>query len=152
MTARIAFHVAGDPIPQGSTKSFKRGEKIVTTNDPTGRIERWRGDVRRAAKDVLPPSFEPLTGPVHLSVLFLFRRPKSHYLPANRSRPEPVLRSDAPEWHDIKPDADRWLRAVQDALTAVVWVDDAQVASIGPVRKRWATLPGAAVEVAELLP
>lgn len=67
---RLEFFVEGEPVPQGSTRAFatkpKAGgkSKVVTTNDPTGRIERWRGDIRSACRDALPAPFDCLTGPV----------------------------------------------------------------------------------------
>ena len=33
MTARIAFHVEGEPVPQGSTSAFKRGASAITERD-----------------------------------------------------------------------------------------------------------------------
>lgn len=148
---RLEFFVEGQPVPQGSTRSFARNGRQVTTNDPTGRIERWRGDIRTAVRPALPTAWEPLTGPVALGVTFFFARPASHYLPANRSRPERVLRPDAPVWVTGQPDVDKCYRAVLDALTHVVYCDDAQVVSVLPTEKRWATLPGAAITVAEIV-
>lgn len=150
MTFRIDFHVEGNPVPQGSTRAFKtKSGKVVTTNDPTGSIERWRGDIRTEAKKLLAPSFECLTGPVWLRTIFTFARPKSHYLPANSKRREPVLRPDAPMFHTQSPDADKLLRAVLDALTAVVYRDDAQV--MPSAMKVWGATPMAVVRVRELV-
>jgi Holliday junction resolvase RusA-like endonuclease len=152
MTARIVFEVAGHPVPQGSTRAFVRGKRAITTNDPTGRIERWRGDVRSAARAVLPPGWERLTGPVEVSATFRIARPKSHFLPVTKSRHVPVLRDDAPIWCTTAPDADKLLRAIFDALSLVVYVDDRQVALIGPTVKVWSTLPGALIIAGEIVP
>lgn len=160
MTFRIDFHVEGNPVPQGSTRAFKtKGGKVVTTNDPTGGIERWRGDIRRAAREAIEKRIaetvgyghmEPLTGPLRLGVMFKFARPRSHYLPANRSRPEPVLREDAPMYAVGRADLDKCVRAVMDALTAVVYRDDGQVVQFGPLVKVWADSPGADITVREV--
>lgn len=147
----IEFHVEGDPVPQGSTRAFQRGGRIVTTNDPSGRLERWRGDIRSAAKLVLPPTWEVLTGPVALGVTFHIRRPKSHYLPVTKSRPVPVLRPDAPMWHDQAPDLDKLYRAVMDALAVVVYGNDSQVSRFINPGKVWAASPGADIRVRELV-
>lgn len=155
MTARLSFDVVGVPIAQGSTQAFKRGGKVMTTNDPTGRIERWRGDVRQAAKAALPGGWEILTGPVVLVARFRFARSKSHFLPANSRRARPMLRDDAPIWHDQTPDLDKLLRAIGDALSHVVYLDDCQIVSFGGSDKRYADpgqQPGVAVEISERLP
>lgn len=152
MSARITFNVEGDPVPQGSTRSFAKNGRVITTSDPTGRLERWRGDVRSAAKLVLPAGFEPIRGVVRLSAEFRIRRPQSHFLPANSRRPVPVLRPDAPMWCQRGPDTDKLVRAVMDALTLVVYVDDEQVVMLGRIARLWSTLPGALIDVGELLP
>jgi Holliday junction resolvase RusA-like endonuclease len=124
---RLEFFVEGDPVPQGSVKAFKaKSGAVITTNDASGRLGRWRGDIRSVARP-LRPGGECLEGSIAVAVDFLFTRPKSHFLPVTRSRPEPVLRPDAPIWHTQKPDVDRLLRAVLDSLTAVLYRDDSQV-------------------------
>lgn len=151
MSARLEFYVEGRPIPQGSTQAFKRGDKIVTTNDPKGTIEKWRGDIRRGAKDALPDSWEVLSGPVALGAVFHFARPASHYLPANSRRPERVLRPDAPTYHDQTPDLDKLLRTVGDALAAVAYDDDRRIARyLSPV-KLWASSSGVLITVCEIV-
>jgi Holliday junction resolvase RusA-like endonuclease len=42
-----------------------------------------------------------------------------------------------PSWHIVRPDADKLIRAVLDALTGKVWRDDCQVAEL-LIRKRYA--------------
>lgn len=145
------FAVQGDPVPQGSTRAFKTRPKVgkgkvVTTNDPTGRIERWRGDVRQACKLVLPDGYVPTPGPVTLTVLFLMQRPASHYLPETKSRAPGLIRATAPTWHAGSPDIDKLVRAVMDALTNVVYKDDGQVVGL-QIGKRWADEPGARIDV-----
>lgn len=155
---RIEFHVDSRPIPQGSARAFvsktKPGAKpkAFVTNDDDGTINRWRSDVRDAARRALPPSFELLTGEVRLGAVLYFGRPKSHYLPITKSRPEPVLRPDAPTYVIGRGDIDKHVRSVMDALSLVVYVDDQQVVSFGRTEKLWATYPGADIVVTELVP
>jgi Holliday junction resolvase RusA-like endonuclease len=147
---RLEFFVEGDPIPQGSVKAFKaKSGVVITTNDSSGRLGRWRGDIRSVARP-LRPGGECLEGSIAVAVDFLFTRPKSHFLPVTRSRPEPVLRHDVPIWHTQKPDVDRLLRAVLDSLTAVLYQDDSQVV-ICHVTKRWGRSAGAVITVSEVL-
>src|SRR4051794_31562954 len=107
MTMELEFTVDGDPVPQGSTRAFQRGGPPVTTTAPTGKIERWRGDIRSAARSRIPGNFPKLEGPLRVTLVFRIRRPRSHYLPANGRRPLPVLRPDAPTYHAQTPDADK---------------------------------------------
>lgn len=125
------FTVVGKPVPQGSTRAFSRGGRIHTTNDPTGTIERWRGDIRSAFRPAPDePVPQPWQGAISMRLAFRLPRPKSHFLPANSRRPEPVLRPDAPFVAEGGPDLDKLARAVLDALTGQAYVDDAQVASL----------------------
>lgn len=63
----------------------------------------------------------PLLGPIRFRAVFLLPRPQKHYRKAG-------LREDAPDWHTSKPDADNFIKAVKDALTAIrLWGDDSLV-------------------------
>lgn len=141
----LEVDVAGDPIPQGSTRAFSRGGKIHTTNDPTGTIERWRGDIRSAVKHAtvryLGPGF-PMVHPIAMRMSFRLHRPKSHFLGVTKSRPAPELRADAPHWAPGGKDVDKLARAVLDALSGVVYVDDAQVVSIVAAKRYCAPAEG----------
>lgn len=55
-----------------------------------------------------------LSGPVSVSVVFYLARPQTHYRTAAGVK---ILRPDAPVWHTARPDTDKLLRAVLDALT-----------------------------------
>jgi Holliday junction resolvase RusA-like endonuclease len=53
-------------------------------------------------------------------VAFRLPRPKGHY--GRRG-----LRPSAPAYPNVMPDLDKLARAILDALTGIVWRDDAQV-------------------------
>jgi Holliday junction resolvase RusA-like endonuclease len=160
----LEFDVVGDPIAQGSTRAFalRKGKKgpivgIGTTNDPSGTIAKWRADVRAAFDAAWPVGTEvgrdwfpiPKGTPVAMVLEFRIDRPQSHYLPANRSRPERALRLDAPTWHTSPPDVDKLERAVLDALTHKAYDDDAQVARVRK-HKLWSDRPGVTVRISVL--
>lgn len=86
------------------------------------RLMGYRSDIVTAWGDT-----SHLHGPILLRCVFHFPRPKSHYLPATKKRPTPVLREDAPHFHTRSPDVDKLLRAVSDALTSRAYADDAQI-------------------------
>ena len=124
----ISFTVAGVPAPQGSKTRTRWGMREDNPN-----TKPWRGAVASDATDAMAGQ-PPLTGPLVLTAVFYFPRPKSHYRTGKHAG---QLRSDAPSWHSIKPDGDKLVRAIGDALTGIVARDDSQFA-IG----RWQKLYG----------
>lgn len=113
------------PEPQGSGRAMLIGGKaryIATSSNKQGkRMRSYRQQVHSAALTRLEamnratPAFEKHV-PVHLEIAFFFERPKS----APRMRQNPV----------VKPDIDKLLRATLDALTGVLFHDDAQVVEV----------------------
>jgi Holliday junction resolvase RusA-like endonuclease len=110
----IVFEVLGKPEPQGSARAFMpNGAKypVVTSDNPN--LKSWRRDVAKAA--ALAHVGPPIEGPVRVVVDFHLPRPKA-------------LRVDRA--HVTRPDCDKLLRGVGDALTGVVIRDDGQVTQI----------------------
>ena len=126
--------VFGQPVPGGSKTAFAlrgAGGQILLRKGPSGKTSpilayrddakgngRWKRTVRDTAALAWPR--EPLKGPLFATAVFLMPRPKGH-LGARGLRPS------APMDHTTKPDATKLWRAVEDALTGVLWVDDAQL-------------------------
>lgn len=136
------FTVVGTPVSQGSMRSFERAGRTFTKSANAGPLEKWRGDVRNAVRIVSyarrgPEDLGPLptSKPVSLRLEFRLPRPKGHFLPVNSKRPEPVLREGMPSWWPGGKDVDKLARAVLDALTNVLYQDDAQVVSLGAVKR-----------------
>lgn len=78
----------------------------------------------------------PITGPVRVSVLLWFPRPRAHY---RTGRHASELRPGAPVMHTQYPDLDKCVRLIFDALTvAGVWLDDKQGCDLR-AQKRWGT-------------
>lgn len=127
-TELLSVYVPGKPAPQGSKAylgASAQGRPRVADASP--RLRTWRHDVITAASPARRLG-HPYTGPVEVMLVFALPRPASHYLPANRRRPEPVLRPESPTWPSKPPDGDKLARAVLDALTgAGLWADDGQV-------------------------
>lgn len=151
----IEFEVYGTPKPAGSKRGFpvrrKGGGIGVAIVDSSGTAGReWRALVQDRARAAMG-SAPVLLGPLRLSVTFRLCRPKGHH----RARPDaagaPQVKPTAPRFPATKPDATKLLRAVEDALTGIVWGDDAQVV-VQHVYKQFAapgTSPCALVMVAE---
>jgi len=117
--AEVAFTVAGTPVAQGSLRSLGKGRPTIAGNRDT--LVPWRNAVAAEAAMVMPP--RPLTGPLELDVTFVFGRPKGHY---GSGRNHATLKPSAPMFCDKRPDLDKLVRAIGDALTGVLVVDDAQ--------------------------
>lgn len=108
------------PEPQGSAKAFVIGGKARITSD-NSKMKPYRSEVtRNAIAELAGLNVElPWRGkhvPVCLHFAFYFRKPES----TPKKRAHPV----------VKPDLDKLARATMDALTGVVFHDDAQVVEL----------------------
>jgi len=65
-----------------------------------------------------------LEGPLELKLTFYQPRRASHF---GSGRNSAKLKPSAPIYPDKRPDLTKLIRAVEDALTGIVWRDDAQV-------------------------
>lgn len=143
---RLQFDVPGIPQPQGSTRSFAKGGKVVTTSDNRG-LRPWRDAVCWHAREAAGP-YVVFAGPVVVSATFWVPRPAGHF---GSGRNAGQLRMSAPARPTVKPDLDKLLRAVLDALSeAGIWRDDAQVVELGAVAKRYGDQPGAHIAIEEI--
>ena len=120
----ISFTVHGVAAPAGSKRGFVKGGRVVITDD-SKRSRPWKAqvaDAAAAAMETQGPLFEGalLVGPLSLRITFFLPRPKGH-IGARGVKPS------APPYPAVKPDVSKLVRAVEDALTGVVWRDDAQV-------------------------
>ena len=124
-----SFSVKGAPQPKGSARAFVRnGRAIVTSDNPA--VKTWEDTIRFVLQD-WPHGV--LAGPIALDMTFTFVRPPS--VSAKR-RPQPT----------VKPDLSKLYRAAEDAMTGIVFVDDAQVTDAHVV-KVYGPTPGLMCEV-----
>jgi Holliday junction resolvase RusA-like endonuclease len=145
----IEFFVPGKPQPRGSKRAFpfkrKNGSLGVSVSDDNPNSAAWMDAVSAEAARQMAGR-EPMRGPVYLSIEFVMPRPKGHYGSGKNSG---VLKASAPKYHTSKPDRLKLSRAVEDALTAIVYADDAQVVA-GGVLKCYGEKPGVRVQVEAL--
>lgn len=101
----FSFFVPGEPITEGSVRTFTSGQRVVVTHDRGSELDRWRLRVARAAEAAARKAgWEPRhDGPVAVTAIFLLPRPKS--VPKSR------------QWPHVKPDLDKLQRAIGDALS-----------------------------------
>jgi crossover junction endodeoxyribonuclease RusA len=120
----VEFFARGVPVPQGSVKGFAHGGRVYITADNRS-LKSWRDLVAAVAQQHAPPV--PWTGAVSMTLTFYLPRPQS----------EPVRKVTFPT---RRPDLDKCVRAVFDALTGIVFVDDSQVVDLA-AKKEWADDP-----------
>jgi Holliday junction resolvase RusA-like endonuclease len=92
--------------------------------ESSAKVKPWRQDVKYAALEAVGAGWTLLDGPLVASMTFTFARPRSHY---RTGRNALLLRDGAPPRPAGTPDLSKILRSTEDALTGVVWKDDAQV-------------------------
>ncbi len=123
----IEFTVPGIPQPRGSKRAMPNragGRPLMV--DTNAKSKPWMATVAAAASEAMKG--RPLLGgPMQLQVSFCFPRPKSHFRTGKNAN---LLKATAPNEHDKKPDCDKLLRAIGDAMTGVVYFDDAQISEV----------------------
>jgi Holliday junction resolvase RusA-like endonuclease len=145
--AGISFWVPGVPQPGGSKKGFvnPRNGRVVIVEDAKNN-KPWRQSVQVfALQEYKGP---PLGGALSLSIRFVMPRPKGHYRTGKFSE---LLKDSAPTYHTKKPDTTKLIRSTEDALTGILWRDDAQVVS-QTVVKTYGPVPGAHIMVEVVAP
>lgn len=133
MTPLLTLTVHGRPAPQGS-KSHMGGGRMVESSK---HVKPWRSDVRDAALAALAdrPDWAPLDRPLVVDMVFTTVRPRSHYRTGRNAH---LLRDTAPARPLSPPDLSKLARSTEDALTGLVWHDDARVVEYGRLAKVYA--------------
>jgi Holliday junction resolvase RusA-like endonuclease len=136
----IAITVYGTPGPQGS-KSFKgvraskSGHATPILVESSAKVGPWRDAVEAAALIAMnQPRRKPLAGPLAASMVFSLQPPAR--IPRDRF-------VDGVPYPAAYPDTSKLVRSTEDALTGVVWLDDAQVVRYALTEKLYAGFPGA---------
>ena len=102
--------VPGVPAPQGSKRHVGNGRMI----ESSAAVGPWRERVALVAHNAMG-GLAPMTGPVTVVLTFWLPRPKSAKAGAQATK---------------RPDLDKLVRAVLDALTGIAFIDDSQVVRI----------------------
>jgi Holliday junction resolvase RusA-like endonuclease len=132
----LTFTVYGKPQPAGSKRAFA----IRKAGIPTGQIavvdanknaKSWQQEVRAVALEAMwqPGGYGHglIPGPLVVSMTFYATRPKSHY---GTGRNTNTLKASAPAFPTGRPDSLKLARGTEDALTGIVYKDDAQVVDL----------------------
>lgn len=134
----IRFFVPGHPKPGGSKRGFyiQKLKRVVITED-CKQSKDWRAVVALKASEACRT---PLQCALRVRFEFLISRPKGHY--GTRG-----VRPTAPRFPSVKPDVTKLIRSTEDALTGIVWRDDAQVVSQAASKIYTEGGPGCWIEV-----
>lgn len=98
-------------MPEGSVKGFIRGGRVIIVHDNGPHLKKWRQAISDEAMHLFPSRHK---GPVAMRYQFIMPRPKA------------LTRWEAVH-HAVRPDLDKLIRAVNDALTGIAYVDDGQI-------------------------
>jgi Holliday junction resolvase RusA-like endonuclease len=109
----------------------KTGRVLTTVRESNRKVEPYKKRLVSEAREQYDGPV--LTGPLVVEMIFYEPRPKSHY---GTGRNEKTLRDSAPSKPAKKPDALKLARGVEDALSGVVWTDDALTCDL-IARKRY---------------
>jgi Holliday junction resolvase RusA-like endonuclease len=122
----ITFTVYGKPATAGSKRAFpikrKNGSIGAVVTEDNAKSKPWMAAVAAAAREVYRVGL--MRGPVELFLLFCVPRNKGDF---GTGRNAGSVKGSAPRYPIVKPDVLKMARAVEDALTGVVWHDDAQI-------------------------
>jgi len=142
----ISFTVVGEPVTKGSVTAFvpkradgsyvKRpdGSPLVVKHDDTGdRGKSSAGDIAKAALAARTSACERLYRDSALSVTLRFYvlRPSGQF---GSGRNSGLVKDSAPAHPAKRPDVDKYVRHVLDALKGVVYADDGQVVEVSAVK------------------
>ena len=113
MGNELTFTVYGIPIPQGSSRAFiPKGWNRAVITAANAKTKPWRQEIAGAViAEIDKTGFQMLKDGVSVEAVFYFDRPKSVKTWAKTT----------------KPDIDKLLRSLFDALTGHVFKDDSQV-------------------------
>jgi Holliday junction resolvase RusA-like endonuclease len=137
MSDTLEFFIPGMPAPGGSKTAFVPRRKdgslvmrkgtnspVVNVTDAGGKANKeWRKVCAGYARRFMMGS-PPFPCALKVEFIFFLRRPNDHFVGGNRERW--TLKADAPAYHIGPPDALKYARSTEDALTRIVWNDDSQ--------------------------
>lgn len=132
----ISLEVLGHPFGKQRPRARKDGH--IYTPDQTATEEgnvraQAVHDIRRLEAQTGTP-FQPLTGPLKLTLLVYVKPPQKLKWPFPAK----------------KPDIDNAAKLIMDSLNGVLWLDDAQICALH-VLKQWDTRPRVVIVLEEMV-
>lgn len=122
--------IPGEPMAQRRARTAIINGHAVVYDPRANRV--WKATARQFLGQALAGR-PPLQGPLALQVFAWFTMPTSRHL---KKSPRPAERRVQ------KPDLDNVIKAVKDAATGVLWLDDRQVVAL--TAEKWTAAQGEA--------
>lgn len=122
----LTFTAYGTPAPGGSKRAFRHAHSNrIMVVDASAKSKPWKQEVAAAAAAaMLSQSVTEdgllVDGPLSVAMTFYVPRPQAHYGAKG-------VKASAPEYPTVRPDVLKLARAVEDAMTGVVYRDDSQI-------------------------
>lgn len=149
----IEFTVYGKPATAGSKRAIpyqkkadKGGGLGVRVIHDNKRFKSFAAEIKEAAIDAAQ-GIAFFDGPVHLMVRIHRVRPKNHF---GSGRNSGEYSANATAYPTTKPDALKVVRAIEDALTGIIWRDDSQVVA-HDLAKVWGDVEKVEVTIGPML-
>jgi len=122
-TGKPAGSKVAVPVKRGDGSYAKKanGAPVTRVIDASKGAATWKQEVRKAAREIYKGML--LDEALEVCITFVKVRPKCHFHWSNKRWGE--LRADAPAYPTSKPDLFKLARGVEDALTGIVYRDDA---------------------------
>lgn len=141
---KITFTVYGEPMAQKRPRAREMGKFIQVYDDP--KSAKAKDTLAVIIQQQAPPRL--LEGPLRVNIDFYFSRPKSHF---GTGRNAGVLKPTADEYRWQKPDRDNLDKLVLDAMSGIIFHDDAQ-ACTGTINKYYTnnSKPRIEIEIEEI--
>lgn len=135
----LEFFVPGLPQPQGSKRGFVSANGKVSLVESAAGVKPWRSDVKVFAAEAMR-GHALITGPVRMRCDFVLKRPVS----TPKRPPTPPATK--------KPDLDKLLRAIGDALKGTVYAEDSLIVEIIGTKRiaEEGEQPGVTIKVSEI--
>jgi len=131
----LTVFIDGVPVPQGSLVSNGAGRGLRHSNEV--KLKPWRYQIMEMLSRHRPDDWDP-SAPLTVCAVFRFPRPQGHYgTGKNANR----LKASAPEFHVTKPDADKLMRSIGDAIEQSGMARGDQQITSWNVAKRWCVEP-----------
>jgi crossover junction endodeoxyribonuclease RusA len=137
----VTFTVPGEAVPQGNLRAVTTGKGNIRLIDKAQRRgQPWRAAIQWMARQEMRGG-ALITGPVCVIIRFDRPRPMGHF--GKNGLNASGRRSAYPA---TRPDLGKLARAIEDALTGIVYRDDSQIVE-EHLEKRWGPVAQTTVAV-----
>ncbi len=126
MKKQIDFVLNTAPIAQKRHRHATTRHRTTFTYDPSKKEKKMMQTLMMEYK----PN-ELITGAIKVDLIFVFKRPKSHY---RAGKFQHLLKLNTDMFHIQKPDADNLIKFMLDCMNGLFFKDDAQVCRVDAMK------------------